>query len=55
MPTRRDFVRTSLIASAAALAPGRDAIGAIPWWWTAPRTDAVTGLLAHVVTCRAAS
>jgi len=43
MPTRRDFVRTSLLASAAALAPTHDAIGALPWWWTAPRTDPATG------------
>jgi Xaa-Pro dipeptidase len=44
MPTRRDFVRTSLLATSAALAPGRDAIGAIPWWWKAPGTDPATGL-----------
>ena len=44
MPTRRDFVRTSLLASAAALAPARDAIGALPGWWTAPRSDPATGL-----------
>ncbi len=37
MPTRRDFVRTLLLASAAALAPTHDAIGALPWWWAAPR------------------
>jgi Xaa-Pro dipeptidase len=43
MPNRRDFVRTSLLASAAALAPARDAIGAIPWWWTAPQRDPATG------------
>jgi hypothetical protein len=44
MPTRRDFVRTSLLASAAALTPTRDGIGAVPAWWTAPKTDSVTGL-----------
>ena len=44
MPTRRDFVRTSLLASAAALTPTRDAIGAVPSWWTAPNTDPATGL-----------
>ena len=44
MPTRRDFVRSSLLASAAALAPRTDAIGAVPWWWTAPRTDRATGV-----------
>jgi Xaa-Pro aminopeptidase len=44
MPTRRTFVRTSLLASAAALAPTRDLIGAVPWWWTAPARDPDTGL-----------
>ncbi|MGH7699299.1 MAG: M24 family metallopeptidase [Gemmatimonadales bacterium] len=44
MPTRRAFVRTSLLASAAALAPATDAIGAVPWWWTNPRRDRDTGL-----------
>ena len=44
MTTRRDFVRSSLLASAAALAPTRDAIGAVPWWWTTPQRDAATGL-----------
>lgn len=44
MPSRRDFVRTSLLASAAALAPTRDAVGAVPWWWNAPATDPATGL-----------
>ncbi|MGH2668634.1 MAG: hypothetical protein ACRDH5_05855, partial [bacterium] len=44
MPTRRAFVRTSVLASAAALAPTRDVVGALPWWWTAPRTDSPTGL-----------
>jgi Xaa-Pro aminopeptidase len=44
MPTRRDFVRTSLLASTAALAPWRDAVGAVPSWWTAPATDPATGL-----------
>lgn len=44
MPTRRDFVRTSLLASAAALAPTHDAIGALPWWWTTPGRDPATGL-----------
>lgn len=40
--TRRDFVRSSLLASAA-LAPTRDLIGAVPWWWTAPSRDPNTG------------
>lgn len=44
MTTRRDFVRSSLLASAAALAPTRDAIGALPWWWATPRRDSGTGL-----------
>ncbi|HXF95461.1 MAG TPA: M24 family metallopeptidase [Gemmatimonadales bacterium] len=44
MPTRRDFVRSSLLASAAALAPATDAIGAVPWWWTRPGRDPDTGL-----------
>ena len=44
MTNRRDFVRTSLLASAAALAPTRDAVGALPWWWTTPQRDAATGL-----------
>jgi Xaa-Pro dipeptidase len=44
MTTRRDFVRSSLLASAAALAPRTDAIGAVPWWWTAPRRDPDTGV-----------
>src|SRR3989449_9686739 len=44
MTTRRDFVRTSLFASAAALAPTRDATGAVPWWWTTPGRDPATGL-----------
>ena len=45
MPNRRDFVRSSLLASAAALAPTHDAIGRVPWWWTAPRRDPATGLV----------
>ena len=44
MPTRRHFVRTSLLASAAALAPTSDALGALPWWWTTPARDPDTGL-----------
>jgi Xaa-Pro aminopeptidase len=44
MPSRRDFVRTSLLASTAALTPARDAIGALPWWWTAPSRDRATGV-----------
>lgn len=44
MPSRRDFVRSSLLASAAALAPTTDLIGAVPSWWTAPRTDPATGV-----------
>ena len=44
MTTRRDFLRASLVASAAALAPTRDATGAVPWWWTTPGRDPATGL-----------
>ncbi|MBI1967646.1 MAG: aminopeptidase P family protein [Gemmatimonadetes bacterium] len=44
MTTRREFVRSSLVASAAALARGRDDIGTLPWWWTAPRRDPATSL-----------
>src|SRR5438445_659580 len=44
MTTRRDFLRTSLFASAAALAPTRDATGAVPGWWTTPGRDPTTGL-----------
>jgi Xaa-Pro aminopeptidase len=44
MPSRRSFVRQSLLATAATLAPTRDAIGAIPGWWTSPGRDAATGL-----------
>src|SRR5205807_2789867 len=44
MTTRRDFLRASLFASAAALAPTRDATGAVPWWWTTPGRDPTTGL-----------
>jgi len=44
MPTRRDFVQASFLAAAGALAPTRDAVGAVPWWWTAPRHDPATGI-----------
>jgi len=44
MPTRRAFVRSSLLASAAALAPTTDLIGAVPWWWTAPQRDPDTSV-----------
>ena len=44
MATRRQFVRTSLLGAAAALAPTRDAIGAVPRWWTAPARDPATGV-----------
>ena len=44
MTSRRDFVRQSLLATTAALAPTRDAIGAVPWWWTAPGRDPATGV-----------
>ena len=44
MPTRRDFVGSSLLAGAAALSPTRDLIGAVPQWWTAPARDPATGL-----------
>ena len=44
MPSRRSFVRQSLLATAAAIAPTRDAIGAIPGWWSNPSRDPATGL-----------
>jgi Xaa-Pro dipeptidase len=44
MPSRRNFVRSSLLTAAGALAPTRDVIGARPWWWTAPARDPATGL-----------
>jgi len=43
MSSRRTFVRQSLLASAAALAPFKDAIGAVPHWWVHPATDPETG------------
>jgi Xaa-Pro aminopeptidase len=43
--TRREFLaRTSLAGAAAALAPARDAIGAVPPWWHRPATDPATQL-----------
>src|SRR2546425_680804 len=44
MPTRRDFVQASLLAAAGTLAPTRHAVGAVPWWSTAPRPDPATGI-----------
>ncbi|MGH7547640.1 MAG: M24 family metallopeptidase [Gemmatimonadales bacterium] len=45
MPSRRDFVHSSLLAAAGALAPTRDVTGSLPWWWTAPARDPGTGLV----------
>src|SRR6266545_6380660 len=45
MLSRRDFVHSSLLAAAGTLAPTRDAIGAIPRWWSAPARDPATGLV----------
>jgi Xaa-Pro aminopeptidase len=44
MPSRRTFVGQSLLATAAALTPTRDLIGAVPAWWTTPQRDPATGL-----------
>jgi Xaa-Pro aminopeptidase len=44
MTSRREFLQSSLLASAAALAPTNDAIGALPWWWTRDTRDPATGL-----------
>lgn len=44
MISRRAFVHSSLLAAAGAVAPTRDSIGGIPWWWEAPTRDPVTGL-----------
>ncbi len=45
MPSRRTFVRSSLLGAAAALAPTRDVLGAVPSWWIAPARDPATGLV----------
>lgn len=44
MPSRRTFVHQSLLAAAAALAPTRDAVGAVPAWWVNPARDPMSGL-----------
>jgi Xaa-Pro aminopeptidase len=44
VPSRRTFVHQTLLATAAALAPTRDAIGAVPGWWINPGRDRLTGL-----------
>jgi Xaa-Pro aminopeptidase len=44
MPSRRAFVRQSLLAAAAGLTPARNARGAVPQWWNAPARDPATGL-----------
>ncbi len=42
--TRREFLTRASGALALTLASTRDAIGAVPHWWTQPGTDAVSGI-----------
>ena len=44
MTTRREFLATTALGAAATTLPARDAVGAVPSWWTRPATDAATGL-----------
>lgn len=45
MTTRRDFLAQAAVAAAGTLAVTRDAIGAVPPWWTNPAADPATGLV----------
>lgn len=45
MPSRRQFVRCSLLAAAGTITPTRDLIGMLPRWWTTPGHDPASGLV----------
>jgi Xaa-Pro aminopeptidase len=42
--TRREFFAAAALGTAATALPLRDAIGAVPRWWSAPATDPATGV-----------